>query len=163
MKHIEGGWESYRKNCIPADAPDIQLRESRQAFYAGAAILFHSIMIVLDPGTEPTEPRVLRVPPEWSLADLAELQERLEHSSGSAFLDGCGRDQFSRLYIKRACVDAQVLMHAIQLCNAPTKPASRDRTPATARCECRTCCNTFMGAPGDFTCATCLPGNGVAK
>ena len=49
------------------------------------------------------------------------------------------------------------------VCRPLTKPASRDRTPATARCECRTCCNTFMGAPGDFNCATCLPGNGGEK
>lgn len=55
MKYVEGGWDSYRKMCIPTDAPDVQVRECRQAFYAGAAVLFQTIMVVLDPGTEPTE------------------------------------------------------------------------------------------------------------
>lgn len=55
MKHIEGGWQSYLKTCIPEDAPEVQRRECRQAFFAGAAVLFQSIMVTLDPGTEPTD------------------------------------------------------------------------------------------------------------
>lgn len=61
MKYIQGGWESYRRNCIPADAPDIQLRECRQAFFAGAAVLLKSIMATLDPGTEPSDTDLLRM------------------------------------------------------------------------------------------------------
>lgn len=37
MRFIERGWNSYRK-LLPADAPPIQIKETRQAFYAGAAI-----------------------------------------------------------------------------------------------------------------------------
>lgn len=61
MKYIEGGWDSYRKMCVPADASDVQVSECRQAFFAGAAVLFSTIMVVLDPGTEPTEADLRRM------------------------------------------------------------------------------------------------------
>jgi hypothetical protein len=35
--YINEKWEDYRKRVIPKDAPDVQLVESRRAFYAGAA------------------------------------------------------------------------------------------------------------------------------
>lgn len=56
MKYIERGWDSYRKMVVPADAPQVQIDETRQAFYAGAAILFTTLMQpgVLDPGIEET-------------------------------------------------------------------------------------------------------------
>jgi hypothetical protein len=42
---------------VPADAPEIQIKETRQAFYAGASILFTVLTMpgVLDPGDEPTD------------------------------------------------------------------------------------------------------------
>lgn len=49
MKYIAGGWDSYRKMCVPAGASDVQVRECRQAFYSGAAVLFQTIMVILDP------------------------------------------------------------------------------------------------------------------
>jgi len=55
MKPIESGWISYRNMVLPKGAPDIQIRECRQAFYAGAAILMEGIMRSLDPGDEPSE------------------------------------------------------------------------------------------------------------
>jgi hypothetical protein len=55
MKYIEKGWQSYRNMVLPSGASDVQVKECRQAFYAGAAILLESIMATLDPGTEPTE------------------------------------------------------------------------------------------------------------
>ncbi len=54
-KFIELGWNSYKKMVIPADAPDVQIKETRQAFYAGAAILFEGLMGALDGGDEPTD------------------------------------------------------------------------------------------------------------
>jgi hypothetical protein len=54
MKYIEKGWEGYRK-LLPPDAPPIQVKETRQAFYGGAAVLFEAIMRTLDPGEEPTD------------------------------------------------------------------------------------------------------------
>jgi hypothetical protein len=48
-------WNSYRELVVPADAPDVQLRETRQAFYAGAAALLTAVNeCLLDPGDEPT-------------------------------------------------------------------------------------------------------------
>lgn len=52
---IEAGWVSLKLTTIPADAPQIQLDEMRNAFFAGAQHLFGSIMGILDPGAEPTE------------------------------------------------------------------------------------------------------------
>ena len=57
---IETGWKSYRK-LIPADAPEVQLRETRQAFYAGAAVLFEAMLLVLEPGEEPTDADMRRM------------------------------------------------------------------------------------------------------
>jgi hypothetical protein len=53
-KLIEAGWIALRIAAIPADAPQIQLDEMRQAFFAGAQHVFHTMMRVLDPGEEPT-------------------------------------------------------------------------------------------------------------
>ena len=54
-KIIELGWLSLRAQAIPSDAPQVQLDEMRQAFFAGAQHLFVSIMTMLDPEAEPTE------------------------------------------------------------------------------------------------------------
>lgn len=54
MKYIEKSWESYRKLVIPANAPDIQVKESRQAFFAGASIIFEGMIKMMDGGDEPT-------------------------------------------------------------------------------------------------------------
>jgi len=60
-KFIELGWNSYRSMVIPDDAPDIQVKESRQAFFAGATILFEGLMGALDSGEEPTEADMQRM------------------------------------------------------------------------------------------------------
>jgi hypothetical protein len=54
-KLIEAGWISLRIAAVPRDAPPIQLTEMRQAFFAGAHHVFNSIMVVLEPGEEPTD------------------------------------------------------------------------------------------------------------
>jgi hypothetical protein len=58
---IEAGWVSFRASAISADAPEVQLREMRLAFFAGSQHLFGSIMTVLDPGSEPTEADLKRM------------------------------------------------------------------------------------------------------
>jgi len=61
-KIIEGGWAGLRLMAIPADAPQIQIDEMRQAFFAGAQHLFASIMNILDPSDrEPTEKDMRRM------------------------------------------------------------------------------------------------------
>lgn len=54
-KLIEAGWVALRIKVMPADAPEVQVREMRLAFLAGAMHLFGSILQMLDPGSEPTE------------------------------------------------------------------------------------------------------------
>jgi hypothetical protein len=68
-KIIEAGWLGLRLLSIPQNAPEIQVTEMRQAFFAGAQHLFSSILSILDPGSEPTERDLARM----SLID-AELQ-----------------------------------------------------------------------------------------
>lgn len=52
---IEAGWAILRGMAVAPDAPEIQLREMRFAYMAGAQHLFSSIMNILDPGEEPTD------------------------------------------------------------------------------------------------------------
>jgi hypothetical protein len=52
---IEAGWQSLRIMAVPPDAPEIQIEEMRNAFFAGAQHLFASILSILDPGEEPSE------------------------------------------------------------------------------------------------------------
>lgn len=70
MKYIERGWDSYRRLVVPRDASETQIKETRQAFYAGASILFQSLMLTLDPGETETDADMQR------MADLqAEIDE----------------------------------------------------------------------------------------
>lgn len=71
-RYIARGWESYRRMVVPADAGEVQINETRQAFYAGASILFTALTSpgMLDPGTEETEADM------QTMADLqAEINE----------------------------------------------------------------------------------------
>ncbi len=69
-KWIESCWESYRKIVVPKDAGETQVAITRRAFYSGAAMLFKTIMLGLDPDEEPTETDMQR------MADLqAEIDE----------------------------------------------------------------------------------------
>ena len=64
------GWESYRLNVLPDEAGEIQIKETRRAFFAGAAIIMETLMLALDPGDEPTDADMQR------MADLqAEIDE----------------------------------------------------------------------------------------
>jgi hypothetical protein len=58
---IEAGWQSLKIMSIPEDAPEIQIDEMRNAFFAGASHLFSSIVVILDPGEEPTERDIERL------------------------------------------------------------------------------------------------------
>ena len=60
-KYIEIGWQSYRKLVVPDDAGEVQVNESRQAFYAGAAVLFEGIIGGLDGGSEATDADIQRM------------------------------------------------------------------------------------------------------
>lgn len=61
MKYIEAGWKGYRDMVVPKDADEIQVRETRLAFYAGASVLFETLMLALDSGDEPTDADMQRM------------------------------------------------------------------------------------------------------
>ncbi len=52
---IEKHWLDYRANVVPPQADETQVTETRRAFYAGAAILFSSLIDMLEPGAEATD------------------------------------------------------------------------------------------------------------
>jgi len=54
MRLIEGQWAQFREKVISANASDIQLREMRRAFYAGAWAYYALVMNRLNPTSEPT-------------------------------------------------------------------------------------------------------------
>jgi hypothetical protein len=54
-KLIEGGWYGYRALCVPHEASDVQVFETRMAFFAGAQHLWGSIMGIMDADREPTQ------------------------------------------------------------------------------------------------------------
>lgn len=60
-KLIEAGWIGLRLMAVPLDAEPIQLEEMRNAFFAGAAHLLHSLMFIMDPGLEETADDLKRV------------------------------------------------------------------------------------------------------
>jgi hypothetical protein len=65
---IEAGWMSFRIMCLPDDAPEIQVAEMRNAFFAGAQHLFGSITSMLDADADPTEADLAgwtRLPVSW--------------------------------------------------------------------------------------------------
>lgn len=60
-KIIEAGWVGYLHLVIPRNASQVQLDETRIAFFAGAQHLLASIVSVLDPGKEPTDADLARM------------------------------------------------------------------------------------------------------
>lgn len=58
---VEAGWQAYRMLSIPPNAPEIQVKECRLAYFFGAQHLFASMMGVLDEGSEPTDDDMKRL------------------------------------------------------------------------------------------------------
>jgi biotin synthase-like enzyme len=52
---VAQAWEMYRDTVIPPDAHVTQFIECKRAFYAGARSLLTDIMIMADPGADPTD------------------------------------------------------------------------------------------------------------
>jgi hypothetical protein len=72
-KLVEAGFWGLRIAAIPDDAPQVQVDEMRNAFFAGAQHMFGSIMQILEPGSEATEKDLHRL----TLIDI-ELREFIE-------------------------------------------------------------------------------------
>ena len=68
---LGGAWRELRTKVIPLDAPAIQARECRRAFYAGANALLAIIL-----GGVGSDPEEEATPKELVMMD--ELQEELE-------------------------------------------------------------------------------------
>ena len=77
-KIIEAGWRGLELLVVPKDAPDVQRREMRMAFFAGAQHLFSSIMGGLEEDHEPTENDLRRL--DFINKELAEFAEQFKRS-----------------------------------------------------------------------------------
>lgn len=55
-KLIYEGWNQYAEHVLPSNCSDVQRRETRQAFYAGAAHLWESFIANLDTASSDETP-----------------------------------------------------------------------------------------------------------
>lgn len=46
MKAIQEQWEIYKKIAIPVEAPGVQIREMRRAYYAGVESLLRILWVI---------------------------------------------------------------------------------------------------------------------
>lgn len=60
-KLIAGGFEAFRRAVISPNAPQAQIDEMRNVWFAGAQHVYASIMTTLDEGDEPTEADMQRM------------------------------------------------------------------------------------------------------
>jgi hypothetical protein len=58
---VEGGWEALKAMAMPPDAPQSQIDEMRNSYFAGAQYIFGTIMSILKPGIEPTKKDMRRI------------------------------------------------------------------------------------------------------
>src|SRR4029077_20806120 len=58
---IEAGWQTLKMMSVPPNAPQIQIDEMRNAFFAGGQHIFSSIITILDPEEEVTEADIRRM------------------------------------------------------------------------------------------------------
>lgn len=54
-------WNEFARKVVPANAPELQVKEMRMAFFAGATALFYELMTTLDPDEEPTNADMRRL------------------------------------------------------------------------------------------------------
>ena len=52
---IAKAWEGYLDMVVPNGASNVQKNETRQAFFAGASVLFHALMGALEEGDDMTQ------------------------------------------------------------------------------------------------------------
>jgi hypothetical protein len=80
VKIIETQWNSYLTNVVPPEASESQVSETRRAFYAGAASLFHALVGTMDDDEEPTERDLERVS-----SIHKELEDHMQEAIREAF------------------------------------------------------------------------------
>lgn len=74
MTIVHDLWSIYKKNVVPEDASQVQLKETRQAFFAGAWAIFSTLPELLEEGEDATE-RDMRVMESIAL-ELHEFNEK---------------------------------------------------------------------------------------
>ena len=52
MNTIQTSWLSYKAGVLPAGASEVQIRETKQAFYAGSLLIFELLGTVAEKYTE---------------------------------------------------------------------------------------------------------------
>jgi hypothetical protein len=60
-KLVEAGWEMFCALTMPPNVGEDQKWDMQMAFFAGAQHVFHTMMHIADPGTEPTDDDMLRM------------------------------------------------------------------------------------------------------
>lgn len=53
MKMIEAAFNDYRESVIPENASEVQVRECRNAFFAGVGIMFHVFQTIAHTDDKP--------------------------------------------------------------------------------------------------------------
>lgn len=58
---IESWWSTYRKEVVPANASETQIKETRQAFFGGTYMLYTTLMenVGNDPESQPRDMAML--------------------------------------------------------------------------------------------------------
>ena len=94
--YILGGWQSYRrtvgelKGGFRGDE-----KELKEAYFAGAAVLFEALMTSLDPGKEPTEHDLRRM--DLIHKELSEFGRELDKKYARKLLKRQRRHRTARL------------------------------------------------------------------
>jgi hypothetical protein len=52
---VEDAWRAYRALVVDGRETSVDAGDVELAFKAGAVVLFHTVLRMLDPGTEPTD------------------------------------------------------------------------------------------------------------
>jgi hypothetical protein len=78
---IAGAWQEYHDKVIPGTADEVQISETRKAFYAGAMSVFMGVIGGLSAGDE--------AQPE-DLALLDDIQREIDEFLAVATRDGTG-------------------------------------------------------------------------
>ncbi len=80
MKRIEEQYESYRTKVIPKTASEVQINETRIAFYAGVASMFAILQKIGDTSITPEQGEKILEDISQELIDYGKRQRELAES-----------------------------------------------------------------------------------
>lgn len=70
---IGNAWATFEEKVLPATAPDVQKRETKRAFYAGASSLLNALARAMSTGGEVTDADIAAM--DSVAAELNEFDE----------------------------------------------------------------------------------------